>query len=1187
MYLKKIEAFGFKSFANKTVLEFNQGIMGIVGPNGSGKSNVADAVRWVLGEQSAKQLRGSSMQDVIFSGTENRKPQGYASVALTIDNSDHLLAVDYDEVVVSRRVYRSGESEYMLNGQICRLRDVQEIFYDTGVGKEGYSIIGQGQIDRILNGKPEDRRELFDEAAGIVKYKKRKLITQKKLETEEGNLVRVTDILRELERQVGPLERQSEKAKTYLKLKDELRQADLAAFRLESSDYQRRLSEAEKNLAIVEADRQETGAKAAAMKERYDILSEQLSTLEESRDSIQEEVSRRKVHRESLEGEIRILMEQLQSAKEREKQMRDRLARLDTELAEHQEEYLRIRKEKQSLVQEEGALAAEAEASAQELEDTERDLERLKQRQADLKTQQLSALDEKASLAAGLQRTETLKEQAEARLSELKTQGDDSHKVREEIAEKIREIRFTLKQTEDQEKVERNRLQTARKQEESARAQLGNANEKLAQTQQRFHAVKSRRDSLINIAERYEGYGNSVRKIMEQKETRRGIRGVVADLFHTSQKYETAIETALGGRIQNVVVDTEKDAKELIAWLKEQRLGRATFLPLQSVHGREGIPRPEAQSEPGVMGIASALIQTEERYKDIAAYLLGRYLVVDTVDHALAIAAKYRYSLNLVTLEGELLSPGGAITGGSYRNNSNLLGRRREIDDLSGRMEMLQKQVTAGREEVVRLEEMIQSAAALQEEARKQLHRLDLVRNTATMDLNQQTSFAEELKKSHGEREEEEKLLQKHIREWEKEKDQSASQLQELEENMQKWEAEEKQAAVSWEQKQNEHEILTARLAETRQKADTLKQKTDFLTANQDRILREKEQLTGEYQELSEALEGGDQKNEEKTASIADLREESRKEAEICAQLDEKLSGSNARRDQLSEEQKQIFADRETLNERMTSLDREYFRLENSQERLTEQINKLVDYIWTEYEMTPSEAEKAAPEGEKLTLAESRRAVNRTKQQIRELGPVNVNAIEEYKEVSERYVFMRDQHEDLVKAADSLKKIIKDLETGMRTQFAENFARIQEEFARVFQELFGGGKGRLELAEAEDILDAGIIINAQPPGKKLVNMMQLSGGEKALSAIALLFAIQNLKPSPFCLLDEIEAALDEPNVDRYAAYLNKLKDHTQFIVITHRRGTMEMADRLYGITMQEKGVSVLVSVDLTDPALTE
>ncbi|MBR3166048.1 MAG: chromosome segregation protein SMC [Lachnospiraceae bacterium] len=1187
MYLKKIEAYGFKSFANKTALEFNRGIMGIVGPNGSGKSNVADAVRWVLGEQSAKSLRGSNMQDVIFAGTQNRKPLGYASVALTIDNSDHMLAIDYDEVTVARRVYRSGESEYLLNGSLCRLKDVQEMFYDTGVGKEGYSIIGQGQIDRILSNKPEDRRELFDEAAGIVKLKKRKHITLKKLETEEGNLLRVTDVLNELSRQVEPLRKQSEKAKAYLKLRDDLKRWDMRAFLMETGDYTKKRDAALKNKETADAQLEELRKKAGAEALRYDELTEKIRELDEAFSSGNEELSAGRIRRETIEGQILLLTEQIQSQKQNEESQRARLQVLEEEIAKRGLEADGFRKEMSGISVELGSARMQVESLEQDLVNTQEEIQRLSERQQKLQADRLRLTDERAETRAEWERTEALRKQTEERISSLLTQSGDERKERDSLGSLIEEKRADRKKLNEEEESVKNAIKTAEENVAARRAERAEKERDLAGLRQHFQEIKARRDSLLNIAERYEGYGNSVKRVMEQRDSVKGICGVVADLFHTERKYETAIETALGGRIQNVITEDEDTAKKLIVFLKENRYGRATFLPLTAVKSRGEFPDRKALSEKGVIGTADSLLTSDEKYRDAASNLLGHTVVVDSMDHALALARKTKYRYNLVTLEGELLSPGGAISGGAYKHSSNLLGRRREIDEL-------EKECTA---EEARIQKAETAAAALKNKVAsllderirltERLHRIELKQNTIRLDLARFREREENLKVLLGNQDQEEKVLRadlagynKSLEAVEKEIGRISEELTSLEESAGKTDSELEHLRELSEQQMQV-------LSKERSREATLSQKAGFIKENQDRVIAERETLKTELSDITEALEGAGSLYEAKKEKVKELKAETETLDASLAALKSSVDKMSAKKDALTAEQQGIFGKREELNEQISTLDKEAYRLESSAQRLSDQIEKLTEYIWTEYEMTPSQAEAAGMEASDASLTESRRTVSRLRQEIRELGPVNVNAIEEYKDVKERYEFLHAQHEDLVKAAESLKKIIRDLDTGMRKRFRENFTRIQVEFDRVFKDLFGGGQGSLELAESEELLEAGIIINAQPPGKKLQNMMQLSGGEKALTAIALLFAIQNLKPSPFCLLDEIEAALDEPNVDRFADYLNRLKENTQFIVITHRRGTMEIADRLYGITMQERGVSALVSVDLTDPSIVE
>lgn len=682
MYLKSIEIQGFKSFANKLVFEFHNGITGIVGPNGSGKSNVADAVRWVLGEQRIKQLRGASMQDVIFAGTEMRKPQGFAYVAITLDNSDHQLAIDYDQVTVSRRLYRSGESEYMINGSACRLKDINELFYDTGIGKEGYSIIGQGQIDRILSGKPEERRELFDEAAGIVKFKRRKAIAQKKLEDEQANLVRVSDILSELEKQVGPLERQSRAAREYLQLKDSLKICDANLFLMETEGTGKQLEEVEKRQQILSGDMEDTGRESERLKAGYEELEQSLADLERRMAADRDELSQGTVLKGNLEGQINVLKEQIHTEEMNQEHLEHRRDVIKEELAAKNQQLDSYREELKAMGgQVRDALKRQEEAGAR-LEGQDEAIRRLEEAIEGAKGSIIQALNERASLTARQQRYETMLEQVNLRRSEvsqklLRFKSDESvqdeHIGREralldQLNEELEQKQFAAQETEDA---------LLKAEQESRRL-----NRNLNDTQQEYHMAYTKLESLKNLAERYDGYGNSIRRVMEVRDRVHGIHGVVADIITTSQKYETAIETALGGSIQNIVTDSEATAKQLIEYLKKNKYGRATFLPLTSINGKQVFSQPAALKEKGVLGLASDLVQVDSRYEGLARYLLGRVVVADTIDNAIALARKYKYSLRIVTLEGELLSAGGSMTGGAFKNSSNLLGRRREIDEL-------------------------------------------------------------------------------------------------------------------------------------------------------------------------------------------------------------------------------------------------------------------------------------------------------------------------------------------------------------------------------------------------------------------------------------------------------------------------------------------------------------------------
>ena len=1184
MYLKSIEIHGFKSFANKIVFQFHNGITGIVGPNGSGKSNVADAVRWVLGEQKVKQLRGASMQDVIFAGTELRKPQGFASVAITLDNSDHKLPVDYDEVTITRRIYRSGESEYRMNGSQCRLKDINELFYDTGIGKEGYSIIGQGQIDKILSGKPEERRELFDEAAGIVKFKRRKTVAQKKLEDEKQNLVRVTDILAELEKQVVPLAKQSETAKEYLRLKEELKRCDANAFLAETAGIQTQLKELEEKEAIVSDQLEETSLASENLKREYDQLTEAIAALDEGLAGKREERTQAGMLMGNLEGQIGVLKEQINTERMNAEHIASRLSSIDGELEEKNLQMTGYERERDEIAAQAETCLKKQEDAEEALRRTEEEMMLLDQQIEDGKASIIANLNEKASLAARKQRYATMLEQAQVRRSEvaqrlLKFKSDES--VQDEQLKAEREKLDAVE-------AEINRLMGERTAAEENIAgleqEVRRLNKNLNDTQQQYHTSYTRLESLRNLAERYEGYGGSIRRVMEVRDRVKGIHGVVADIISTEKKYEVAVETALGGSIQNIVTDSEQTAKQLIEYLKKNKYGRATFLPLTSVGSRGGFNQEAALREPGIIGLADSLVHVEPQYRDLASYLLGRVVVAENIDCAIALARKFRYSLRIVTLEGELLSAGGSMTGGAFKNSSNLLGRRREIEELEA----------ACKKALVRVDE-IQKDLSLNEglltEERENLERLRaagqeaiLKRNTIQIGIAGLEEKKTEIAESSTDMVRENQDLEEQLREIGR----SQEQLRKEEERLEGQNA----------QTSREIERLTGELERARQDSDArrqelsgaqmetsgLHQRHQFALENIRRVREEMRRLDEEKRELSQGAGGSSQAIASREAEIGQLRELIESTGRKSAQLEEEIEKARQEKEAQTARQNTFFARREEISGEMGRLDKELLRLQNQSEKLSERMESYVNYMWSEYELTRQGAEALRDE-DAPELGQLKRRLEELKSAIRSLGNVNVNAIEDYKEISERYEFMKTQHGDLVKAEEALLKIIEELDAGMRRQFEEKFREIQREFDKVFKEMFGGGSGKLELLEDEDLLEAGIQIIAQPPGKKLQNMMQLSGGEKALTAIALLFAIQNLKPSPFCLLDEIEAALDDSNVDRFAKYLHKLTKYTQFIVITHRRGTMMAADRLYGITMQEKGVSTLVSVNLIEDEL--
>ena len=1184
MYLKCIEVQGFKSFAHKIKFDFHNGITGIVGPNGSGKSNVADAVRWVLGEQRVKQLRGGSMQDVIFSGTENRKPLSYASVAITLDNSDHQLPIDYEEVTVARRLYRSGESEYLINGSSCRLKDVNELFYDTGIGKEGYSIIGQGQIDKILSGKPEDRRELFDEAAGIVKFKRRKNLSVKKLEEERQNLLRVNDILAELEKQLGPLERQAEKARTYLKKKDELKTYDINMFLLETQRLKEQIDSADSKLSIVKAELDEANLQYDNMKIEYESIEEQVDDIEASIERAKSQKNETSMLKQQLENQIALLKEQINSARMNDEHYDQRARIIESELEERENNCSNLLEERDMLQKELSQSQISDNQAREELIQIQTKIATLSAKIDANKSEIIELLNNRASTKAKIQKYDTMLEQIELRKTllnqraiEVKTEIEIQTGLLEGFVNEFHKVSEEIKKYNDE-----NASYDAKIKE--IQSTLSAHSEKLRLGQTAYHREHSRLESLKNMTERYDGYGNSIRKVMDCRSKEKGILGVVADLIKVNKDYEVAIETALGGNIQNIVTTDEDTAKRMIQFLKQNKFGRATFLPLTSIKAYGGLSKAEALHEPGVIGTANTLVAVDDKFRELADHLLGKTLVVKHIDHGIAIARKYKQSIRIVTLEGELINPGGSMTGGAFKNSSNLLSRRREIEEfektvkkLKAEMELLENESSELRDirtgyydEIEKIKEKRQKAFVAQNTAKMNMDqtqsKIRAARNTAedirnesdTLEkqisdiLDNQESISVELETSE--------LLEQNLTD-QIEKDQVVLDAdRELES--------EKQKTV-----ENLHLICAG-----------LKQKLDFATENINRIQEEIVKFKEELAELQISKGGTSLEIQEKEEKISDLKQAIIDSKELFIEIEEEIEKFKAEREELNKKNKTFLQKREDLSKHMAELDKEVFRLESHKAGYEEASEKQINYMWDEYELTYNRALELRDKN--LTdISKMKKRIQEIKSEIKVLGSVNVNAIEDFKNVSERYDFLKTQHDDLVTAEATLEKIIEELDAAMRKQFKEQFALISNEFDTVFKELFGGGKGTLELMDDADILEAGIKIIAQPPGKKLQNMMQLSGGEKALTAIALLFAIQNLKPSPFCLLDEIEAALDDNNVVRFAKYLHKLTKSTQFIVITHRRGTMTAADRLYGITMQEKGVSTLVSVSLLEHEL--
>ncbi len=1180
MYLKSIEVNGFKSFANKIVFKFNHGITCIVGPNGSGKSNVADAVRWVLGEQSAKSLRGSKMEDVIFSGTQLRKPQGSAYVAITLDNSDHSLPIDYNEVTVARRVYRSGESEYLINGTVSRLKDVYSLFFDTGIGKEGYSIIGQGQIEKILNGKPEERRELFDEAAGIVKFKKNKAAAEKSLEAERDNLSRVNDILKELEKQVGPLKEQSETARKYLAFKNELKNLDVNAFLLEIEKIRTALEDDQKRLQIVNDDIEVNKQDYEQTKEEYEQIENTIEQLNSIIDSSKNEIHENKLAKERAEGEINVINQQIITLKMNDKNIHEQIDRINSQIEAGERELSEYTSQKGNLDTSTSDVEAALEEARKKSSDMAKYIDECQQEIENCKADIIEYMHESGTLQAKVGRYDAMleninfrKTQLNQRLLQFKSDDAGDKKELESLEDQLEELEANVKvilagldQATDQLNDNQNRNKTNRE-------LIHNTNEKLS-------ATKSKMEALRNITERYDGYGNSIRRVMEQKQWNPGIIGVVADIITVKQEYEVAVETALGGSIQNIVTEDDATAKRMISYLKTNRLGRATFLPLNSITDR-GYVRSDVLKEKGVIGVASDLVEVDPKFNTLAKNLLGKILVVDNIDNAIAVARKNNQSLRLVTIEGELINPGGSMTGGAFRNSSNLLGRKRELDELKEQIDNLKS--TAAK--AASLDEKLK---AQRDQLRTDIDKFNAELQQAYLRKNTLTMSIDQVKEKLAESEKVLVSIDKEISELNNQISEINNNKNSLADNNKKHEQMRIEAEARIDELESHSQENKDKLAEANAKVselmiefNSIKQRDDFIVENIRRIEIDLDKYREELESFTSRVESSFAEITELEDKITSIKSDIESKTIHISDNESKVAEFSEKREELQLSHKEFFAKREELSEKIAGLEKDSYKLTSIIEKNSEKSDELSSYMWEEYEITYSTAKEMRDEN-LPELPALKKEIAAVKAKIKSLGDVNVNAIDDYKEVSERYEFLKGQHDDIVSAETNLVNIISELEKSMQEQFAEKFKEIQVMFDKVFKELFGGGRGALELVDTEDLLETGIRIIAQPPGKKLQNMMQLSGGEKSLTAIALLFAIQSLKPSPFCLLDEIEAALDDSNVRRFAKYLNRLTKDTQFIVISHRKGTMEAADILYGITMQEKGVSTLVSVNLIE-----
>lgn len=1184
MKLKKLELYGFKSFAQRTEIVFDEGITGIVGPNGSGKSNIGDAVRWVLGEQSAKTLRGASMSDVIFNGTQKRKPLSYCEVSLVFDNDDHALAMEAAEVMVTRRVYRNGESEYYLNRTACRLKDVVDLFRDTGIGKEGYSIIGQGRIDEILSRKSEDRRQVFEEAAGIVKFKARKEEADKKLQRTLENLERVDDILDELTKRLKPLEEQSRNARVYLELSTELKDLDLNLFLIRSDRARARLSELESELLTVQTILADTESNLTDKTTRRDETQNRIDQLEEAITKARTELMECAEHVHESQKKLSAL----QSRRETRSENRQRIVREQEEaqerLAEIEKDHARI----QADVEKQHSLIADAEQILRATQEAaEKAQAKEKEADAALEAQKAAVIDQMNRLSDvrnDKTRLNTMQAQMETRLTEIEESSGALQEQEAALREALTAVEKQL-ETENQHQQQcQEKLAQARQASDEADAAYANLRADVEKQSADMQAAASRHNVLTEMTRDMEGYNMAVRRAMTYAKQRglTGVKGVLAQLMTVPQAYETAIDMALGAAQQNIVTDTEETAKELINYLRQNRLGRATFLPMSAIRGKTlyGNER-NALKLPGCLGVASELVQCAPEYRGIVENLLGRTVIADNLDHGIPIMRAGNHAFRLVTLEGDVMHSGGSMTGGSAQSKvSNLLSRERELKELTAKLQTGRAELDKCRQELTQRQQTAQEKRQKVSDAVNALHQQEIAvareqarRESVFADLNTHLQRMQETEQARVQLHQSLEDIRQQLETIEHQRtgaqgDQSAMEQKTIEMQNALVKARAEASAEN-----DRLMVRTLQLSDLRHGLSDLERDEAHAQQDQAQILREqerREQLLHEMDEL-DAIDENDMKREEAESA---RRQKEQLRQESAAQAIEQ------RRSQAQSDLRDILSDMENLHEAYNRDSEKLHKTELAKARIEGDQKNLQNRIWDTYKLTYAGAEefRRTPFDEK----ESDRRAAELQGQIRALGTVNVGAVEEYAETKARVDDLTAQQQDLKRAEMDLRELIERLLIQMRSTFVENFSKMQGYFAETFTRLFGGGHAELKLMDPDDPLNCGIEVNAQPPGKKLQLLSLLSGGERALTAIAILFAMLKLKPTPFCILDEIEAALDDANIGYYADYLKEYSKGTQFIVVTHRKGTMERCNSLFGVAMEEQGVSRMVSVSLQD-----
>ena len=1180
MYLKRLELQGFKSFADKTVLEFRKGITGIIGPNGSGKSNISDSIRWVLGEQSMKALRGAKSLDIIFAGTQNRKSLGFAEASLVFDNSDNSLPIEYQEVTITRKIYRTGETGYYINKTPCRLKDVLELFMDTGIGKDGYSIIGQGKIDEILSNKSEDRRHIFEEAAGIVKYKIRKQESEKKLEQTKLNLLRINDILTEIEANLEPLKIQSEKAKKYLNLREELKNIEVGLFIYNIDKYKESLNELIKDEEIMQNQCNEEEEKLEKvkslkeeLKETIDNITLQIEEMSNSGFESQKEI-------EMLNSDINVAKTKITNNtenKERyEKEIEEknqRIQELEEELKQKEEKKFNLKENKEKFEKELKTKEDELAKITEKLTSKELEIEGYKKQVEENSDQKYELGTEINTQKTNLQnydkRINQIKQEITSNISEL----DRTRMEKEELSKNFYEIENSRN------KILKN-IEEISNEKNEADKKIKTYEDKIRNIEDSIRMKQSRRNFLVETEKEKEGYIKSVKSLLKDceniKELGKGMHGVLANIIEAPEELEIAIEMCLGASLQNIVTDTEEEAKNLIEHLRKNNLGRASFLPITSVKGKK--LEKAKLNENGVIGIASDLVKYDKKYEQIILNLLGRTVITDTIETAIKVAKQNNYTFRIVTKTGDIINPSGAMTGGSVSKKTiNILGRSKEIEKLGKEITNEEKKKEELIKEKENYENSIKNVVEQSKELNSKLQEIEIEYATEKQKILSIESSIEKIEKRIKTLKEEKETIENQIKEANNIIENDNKQIEELTIKIEELSKYIQEYAENNKENQKYIDDLNFDITNLKISVSSFDESENSILEIQERINQEIENNKNSIKDKKEQIEKIKQDNFNLEENIKEILEK-------IENIKETVKNSGTKIEELKQERTQkseiLSKQEEQITEKFNvieDLKAQLVKLDVKKTKIQEDINSIINKMWEEYELTPNAVENYEKPN---NISATQKEVNRLRNEIKEIGSVNIDSIEEYKNLKDRYDFMSEQRLDLETTMNKLRKIISEMTQIMKEQFKEKFKVINKNFDEVFKELFGGGKAELKLDDEEKILECDIEITAQPPGKKLQSMTLLSGGEKALTAIALLFAILKINPAPFCVLDEIEAALDDVNVYRYAEYLKKFAKDTQFLVITHRKGTMEVADTVYGVTMEENGISKLLSMKL-------